>query len=266
MEIFLSWSGERSRLFAKALDDWLPKVIQGVETWMSSSNIEKGDQWLLKISEKLKKNNFGIICLTSENINAPWLSFEAGALSSAIDKSNVCPMLFDFEPSLLTGPLAQFQATQFIKSDILDLLKTINKKIELQNLSEKQLIEIFDVWWPKIEDEINKIPKSSEKKPERSQKAMIEEVVMFTRAFSKDYFKQKWEWNLSMGIKKIIARLTPREEIIIRMQHGIEKNKQHSIKEIAMEFGISQKEIKKQLKSAHAKLSQYDILEILEQK
>ena len=162
-------------MFAKALHAWLPKVIQSLKPWLSSSDINKGDQWLSNLSEKLKKNNFGIICLTSENINAPWLLFEAGALSSAIDKSNVCPMLFDFEPSLLTGPLAQFQATQFIKSDILDLLKTINKKIESQTLSEKQLIETFDVWWPKIEDEINKIPKSFEKKPERSQKAMIEE-------------------------------------------------------------------------------------------
>ena len=265
MEIFLSWSGERSRLFAEALYDWLPKVIQSIEPWMSSSDIEKGGQWLLKISEQLKKNHFGIICLTSENVNAPWILFEAGALSSAIDQSNVCPILFDFEPSFLSGPLSQFQTTQFKKPDIFELLKSVNKNIEPQKLSEKQLEETFEVWWPKLEGEIVKIPKSSEKKPERSQKEMIEEVVMFTRAFSKNYFRQKWEWNFSIGMRKMLARLTPREEKIIRMLHGIGESKDYSVKEMTTKFGLTQKEIKNSIQSAKAKLSQHNILEIIEQ-
>lgn len=263
MEVFLSWSGERSRLLAEILHDWLPKVIQSIKPWMSSSDIEKGEQWLLKISEKLKTNHYGIICLTSENVNAPWILFEAGALSSAIDKSNVCPILLDFEPSLLSGPLSQFQATQFKKTDIFELLKSINKNIEPQKLSDKQLEETFDVWWPKLETEIEKIPKSSKKKPERSQKEMIEEVVMFTRSFSQDYFRQKWEWNLSMGMRKMLARLTPREEQILRMLHGIQEKREYSIKEIASEFNTTQKAIKNYIESANTKLSQYNILEVI---
>jgi hypothetical protein len=264
MEIFLSWSGERSKSFAQIFYDWLPKVIQSIKPWMSSSDIDKGDQWLAKISEKLKINNFGIICLTSENVNAPWVLFEAGALSSKINQANVCPILFDFEPPLLSGPLSQFQATKFNKADILQLLKSVNKNIEPQKLPEKQLEETFEVWWPKLENEIAKVPKSSEKKPERSQKEMLEEVVMFTRAFSKDYFRQKWEWNISMGMRKTLARLTPREEKTIRMLHGIQEPKNYSIKEIATEFKLTQKEVTKIIQSAKTKLSQYNILEIIE--
>ncbi|MCP4117441.1 MAG: TIR domain-containing protein [Desulfobacteraceae bacterium] len=264
-KIFLSWSGERSHLFAKALYDWFPKVIQSLKPWLSSSDIDKGDQWLSKISEQLKKNNFGIICLTSENISAPWLLFEAGALSSAIDQSNVCPILFDFEPSLLTGPLAQFQATQFLKTDILELMKTINNKLECQKIPEDTLIETFNVWWPKIKDKIDKIPKTSEKKPERTEKEMIEEVVMFTRAFSKGYFRQKWEQDLNRQIRMIIAKLTPRDEKIIRMKYGIDEKKLYSIKEIAIKFGTTQKEIKKHLDSASLRLTPYKILDLLKQ-
>lgn len=264
MEIFLSWSGERSRFFAEIFRDWLPKVIQSVKTWMSSSDIEKGDQWLLRLSENLKKNGFGIICLTSENINAPWVLFEAGALSSAIDKSNVCPILFDFKPSVLFGPLAQFQATQFNKADILELLKSINKRLEPRELSENQLNETFEVWWPKLKDKIEKIPISSGKKPERSEKEMIEEIVMFTRSFSKDYLIKKWELDLSMGIRRMIAHLTPREEKIIRMLYGIQEKKEFSLKEIGAYFKITQKELKNYIKSANMKLSQLNVFEMIE--
>ncbi len=93
---------------------------------------------------------------------------------------------------------------------------------------------------------------------------MIEEVVMFTRAFSKDYFRQKWEWNLAIGVRKLLASLTPREEKVIRMFHGIQENKEFTIKEIALALGCTQKEVKNQIKSAKLKLSQYNVLKIID--
>lgn len=265
MEIFLSWSGERSKLFATALHDWFPKVIQCLNPWISSSDIDKGEQWLSKLSDRLRDNKFGIICLTSENLNAPWVLFEAGALSSAIDKANVCPVLFDFTASQLKGPLSQFQATIFSEADMLALLKTINKKNEGQRLSDEQLTETFNVWWPKLEDKVKNIAQSPTNKPERSEKDMVEEILMLTRSFSKDYFRQEWEWNLNIGIRKILTCLTPREEKIIRMHHGIQERKDFSVSEIAESFQISQKQVNSLIKSAYTKLSKYNIIEILKQ-
>lgn len=80
MEIFVSWSGERSESVARALYGWLPLVIQSSKPWMSRE-IEKGTRWDDVISETLERCSFGVICLTPENTASEWILFEAGALS-----------------------------------------------------------------------------------------------------------------------------------------------------------------------------------------
>ena len=45
MKVFISWSGERSRLVAQELGPWLKKVIQSVEPWIST-DMERGIKWL----------------------------------------------------------------------------------------------------------------------------------------------------------------------------------------------------------------------------
>jgi hypothetical protein len=52
MKIFLSWSGEVSHEVAKILDNWLPCMLQGVETFLSS-DISKGDRWTDVLAEEL---------------------------------------------------------------------------------------------------------------------------------------------------------------------------------------------------------------------
>lgn len=264
MEPFISWSGTRSKEFAQAIHDWLPKVIQCLKPWMSSSDIEKGDKWLSELSDKLKKINFGLICITNENINEPWILFESGAMSSAIGKSHVCPILFDFEPSALSGPLSQFQATKFEKSDMLKLIKTINKNIDSNQLTEKQLEETFNVWWPSLEDSIGNVSNSPKKQPERTEKDMIEEVVMFTRSFSQKFFRHKWELDVTNKITWMLAHLSPKEEKVLRLIHGIGENKEYSIEEISERFNLSERHIKSIITKAYTKLRKFSLSEILE--
>ncbi len=42
-------------------------------------------QIFISWSARLQETDFGIICLTPENVSAPWLLFEAGALARAAD-------------------------------------------------------------------------------------------------------------------------------------------------------------------------------------
>jgi hypothetical protein len=125
--VFLSWSGDSSKSAAQALHTWLPTVIQNVRPYMSAENIDKGERWSIDIAKQLEETNYGIICMTPENIDAPWVLFEAGALSKSIKRSRVSPLLFSLSPSEFTkSPLLQFQLTMFKKDDFYKLLQSVN--------------------------------------------------------------------------------------------------------------------------------------------
>ena len=91
MKVFISWSGKRSQALANMLRDWLPNVIQAIKPWMSDVDIDKGSRWSKDIALQLEESKVGIICLTPENLEAPWILFEAGALSKSLEKTYVCP-------------------------------------------------------------------------------------------------------------------------------------------------------------------------------
>lgn len=128
LRIFITWSGERSQLVAEALRDWLPNVLQFVEPWMSAADVNKGAKWLQALSGELEKANFGVICLTPENLTAPWILFEAGALSKKAD-SAVCTYLFGLANTEVKDPLAQFQHTESNREDTKKFVITINKAL-----------------------------------------------------------------------------------------------------------------------------------------
>ena len=126
MRVFISWSGSRSRHLADALRSWLPKVLQSIKPWMSDEDISAGARWLPEVSGELSAARVGILCVTPENQAAPWLIFEAGALSKTLDQNFVCPVLFDLDLGQLSGPLAQFQASRFARDGVLRLTDTLN--------------------------------------------------------------------------------------------------------------------------------------------
>ena len=143
---------------AEALREWLPNVLQVVDPWMSAEDIDKGVRWSSDITEELTKSTAGIICITAENLEAPWLHFEAGALSKDIEKrSLVCPYLIGLKPNELRGPLIQFQATVAERKDTLKLLGTLNSALAQEALSDKQLEKVFEVWWPRFESALQVI-------------------------------------------------------------------------------------------------------------
>jgi hypothetical protein len=183
MKLFLSWSGPRSKAVAESLRDWLPNVIQALQPWMSASDIDKGIRWGPEIAAQLQEAKVGIVCLTADNLNAPWLLFETGALSKTLEKTFVCPYLLDIEPTDLTGPFAQFTATKAQKDDTKKLLGTINKAMGDQALDEKLLDKQFEKWWPDLDERLGNIPDSvEESQPKRGEREMLEELLLLVRA------------------------------------------------------------------------------------
>jgi hypothetical protein len=127
VDVFISWSGPTSRRIAEILHDWLPDTIQALRPWISTDDIDKGTRWSAEVATKLQSVSAGIICLTPDNVHAQWLHFEAGALAKTLERTHVCPYLFQLRPSDVSGPLAQFQLTTATKDDTLKLVKTLNK-------------------------------------------------------------------------------------------------------------------------------------------
>ena len=182
MKVFLSWSGETSKQVASALRDWLPNVIQAIDPWMSSEDIDKGARWSSDIAKELATTKAGIICVTPDNGSGPWLNFEAGALSKTVDKEMVCPYLFRLRPSDLTGPLVQFQASEATKKDTQRLVETLNKVLQPKPLPERKLLESFEMWWEKLELTLASIKADDPPHhPIRSLDEMLQEVLSIVR-------------------------------------------------------------------------------------
>ena len=155
---------------------------------MSSEDIDKGSRWSTTISAELEKTNFGILCLTPENVNAPWISFEAGALAKVIDQSNVAPLLFGLQPSDVQGPLAQFQVTKFEPVDFKRLMRTLNACAQEEARAEARLDKVLETFWPQLHDEIAKILAKNSGSPKREAvlnadktRPILEEILVLAR-------------------------------------------------------------------------------------
>jgi hypothetical protein len=179
MQVFISWSGPVSRGIAEKLSKWLPSVIQAVKPYFSP-DIKKGVRWRDDLSGALDKTDFGIVCLTRENLSAPWLLFESGAIAKKVGSSKLCPIMFGVEPSDVDDPLAQFQCTKFESPEMRRLVFAINHELGERRLSEEALNASFDKWWPDLEavvsGELKRVPKQ-EVRPSKDQKEILETVL-----------------------------------------------------------------------------------------
>ncbi|MCP2272308.1 TIR domain-containing protein [Actinokineospora diospyrosa] len=181
MKVFISWSGEISRNVAEVLREWIPSVIQAVEPYLSSEDIDKGARWSSDISAELADCNFGIVCVTKDNLAAPWLNFEAGALSKFVETSRVSPFLFGVERKEVTGPLLQFQSTVYERDDVRKLINSINAACPLP---VKKLDTAFDVWWPELDGKLREVSAtpSANTVEKRSAEDLLGEVLDLVRA------------------------------------------------------------------------------------
>ena len=162
MRVFLSWSGKRSKLVAEILKIWIKGVIQATEPYISTKDLDKGAVWSTAVGDTLASTNFGIICLTNENKNAPWILFEAGALSKGLSQSRVWTFLIDLDHPDLAPPLSQFNGTTPIKEDMEKLVASINTNLGEKALPPEVLKEAFENAWGRFKSKFEEALKSTE--------------------------------------------------------------------------------------------------------
>ena len=182
MDIFISWSGDRSRAMASALSNLLPDVVQDINAWMSDHDISAGSRWGHELTEKLESCDFGIICLTPENLSAPWVLFEAGSLAKSVTDSRVVPYRLALESTDVPYPLAQFQGVDANEAGTRRLIEELNSACE-NPLEDERLGRVFSRWWPDLEIKVREIPELSDvqQSPSRSDRTLIEEILEHAR-------------------------------------------------------------------------------------
>jgi hypothetical protein len=188
MKVFISWSGDKSKQVALLLEEWIKMVIQASQPWVST-NIESGSLWFQEINEQLKEVSLGIVCITAENKEKPWILFEAGALAKGLNTNRVCTLLIDLKNEDVGQPLAQFNHSYPSKEGIYKLLTTINTQLGQQALPQHILEKVFNKNWDDFEERFEII--SAMPSPEITQNTqrqsddILREVLNTVRGFDK---------------------------------------------------------------------------------
>jgi len=188
MKVFISWSGERSKRVAELLDGWLQCVIQAVTPWMSSKDIDRGALWFTEINDQLANTTVGIVCITKENRNKPWILFESGALAKGLSSNRVCTFLIDLVSTDLENPLAQFNHTLPSKEGVWSLVRTINSSLKDLALKEAVLERAFNTYWPQFDKDFQSILSSIPEVPvaeTRKEPEILLEVLSAVRSLEK---------------------------------------------------------------------------------
>jgi hypothetical protein len=182
MRVFISWSGERSRKVGLALHDWLPNVLHSVKPWMSEIDIDRGSLWFGDLSTSLDAGGFGILCMTRDNLLAPWLYFEEGCLCKSLAKARVCPYLLDVVVLDLEPPLRPFNAALADKNHTHELVQSINRN-SAEPLPEERVTASFDKWWGDLNASLQAIRQEGigAPPPSRPLPEMIEEILGILR-------------------------------------------------------------------------------------
>lgn len=186
MKIFLSWSGDKSRRVALALRNWLPAVINSVEPFVSSKDIDPGRRWQAEVADQLEATSFGIVSVTRDNRSSAWLNFEAGALAKAVESSHVIPLAVDLKPSDIALPLGQFQAQPATREGLEGIVNAINSASP-EPLESGLLERAFRKWWPDLEEELRSIEEKHAAPIEeaRTDRELIEETLNVVRGLAR---------------------------------------------------------------------------------
>ena len=160
--VFISWSGETSRGVARYLRRWLPGVVPELAPWMSDTDIPAGSFWARDLADRLADVRFGILCVTKQNLGAPWMLFESGALSNrlveGLEQGLVCPYLIDVDRDDLPSPLSQFQPKRANRLGTWDLVRALNDACVSKAVPNDEFSRRFQKAWPRLEHRLKRLP------------------------------------------------------------------------------------------------------------
>ena len=191
MKVFISWSGDLAHYIAIEFQEWLKKVLQASDSFVSSEDIGKGTFWSARILEELAKCNAGVIIVTPQNYSAPWLNFEAGAMVNGVGdgstKPPVCPLLVDVAPSSLPTPMSLLQVTLLNQDDVIKMVASLSETVTPPLVSREIIKEAVALRWDGLIQAIETAKAKVAGEPpvaEADTETMIKELLDLTRTMA----------------------------------------------------------------------------------
>ncbi|QOD42540.1 toll/interleukin-1 receptor domain-containing protein [Clavibacter zhangzhiyongii] len=196
MQVFISWSGPQANAVAEGLKDWLPRVLaRTVSCFVSSSDIESGQRGLNVIAQQLEQCEFGIVVVTPDNLEKPWINFEAGALSKAFkDHAQVTPLLVGLAEQEVKPPLSQFQMRSATsKESVLQLVLSVNRA-QPDPVDEETVKDLFGLNWSAFQELVAAArATNTDETPRRGTEDILEEVLGTVRGLQRQVDDLRFE-------------------------------------------------------------------------
>jgi hypothetical protein len=149
---------------------------------MSDKDTQVGSLWGEKLSGELEGSNFGIICLTPDNLESRWIHFEAGALSKVVGQARVVPLLCSLINADVGLPLSRFQMTSLDKNGMCEVVKSMNSTLDAEvRMGESELKKLFEGMWPALKQQLDELPPRTEA-PRRSDRKLLEDILELVRS------------------------------------------------------------------------------------
>jgi hypothetical protein len=202
-------------------------MIQDLKPFMSKHDLSSGVRWTEQLSKELEQSNFGIVCLTPDNLQSPWILFEAGALTKHVEGRACCLLLRGLSLADVSGPLSQFQNRMFSRAEFQKLLFDMNELID-GSLDKANLQMIVDKWWPDLEEEVTAAladpALDAPIEHKRDQSDMLEELLLLVRNIQRS-LEARPTTELDIGFSKrslretldqAFGRLSPNQLLIMQ--------------------------------------------------
>lgn len=183
MKLFISVSGTLSTEIGEHLSKWIAAVLQHVEPWIAVDDLNKGAHWPTKLADSLGDTDCGLIVLCRDNLDSPWLMYEAGVIAARTKMERVAGLLIDVSPSSVKPPLGHFQLTRFDRDDVCRLIHRLNEWTNSPRAVET-INRAFNALWADCEAKVRECIAScntATPAPVRDHNAMIEEILTLTR-------------------------------------------------------------------------------------
>jgi hypothetical protein len=192
VKIFVSWSGTPSHEAALLIREWLRRVLQYSDPFVSSEDISKGAQWLVTISDQLRDTAEGIVCVTPSNVEAPWLNYEAGALAKTTGQTAVRTVLLGLTAGELPAgaPLSNFQHTKALdETEMWSLIESIHARHTDADIKSMERVRwAFDQAWPELQERLSAIDvdpsRDSDQKSGSDEASLIRDVLQEVKGIS----------------------------------------------------------------------------------